>query len=229
MTNHPKALMVFTAGFGTRMGLLTKNQPKPLVPVAGQPMIDRALDLVADINLDRIVANLHYKSEMLAAHLTPKGILLSYEPEILETGGGLRAALPLLGEDPVFTLNPDGIWHGSNPLRLLQDAWRPDEMDALLMCIPTAQAVGFQREGDFDIDVSGRINRGKQVVYGGAQIIKTDKLYNIKPNAFSLNLLWDMMLGQERLFALNYPGQWCDIGNPTGLALAEKMLSQNNV
>lgn len=229
MTDHPKALMLFAAGLGTRMGTLTKDRPKPLIPVAGSPMINRALALAGTVAPDKIIANLHYKSEILAAHLAPKGILISYEPVLLETGGGLRAALPLLGRGPVFTLNPDGIWHGPNPLLLLQSAWKPDEMDGLLMCVPTAHAVGFQGKGDFDVDASGRIRRGTKIVYGGAQIIKTGGLMDIEQNAFSLNLLWDKLLGKSRLFAINYPGKWCDVGNPTGLALAEKMLTQTDV
>lgn len=230
MTKHPHALMLFAAGFGTRMGALTQDRPKPLIPVAGRPLIDHALDLVDAIAPVKIVANLHYKHEMLADYLTPRGLLLSHEqPEILETGGGLRAALPMLGNEPVYTLNPDAIWVGPNPLLLLKGAWNPDKMDALLVCVPTAQAVGFQRDGDFDVDTIGHITRGKQVVYGGAQIIKTHGLYDIGQRAFSLNLLWDQMLHKGRLFALNYPGKWCDVGNPAGLTLAESMLEHTNV
>ncbi|MFT4959398.1 MAG: MurNAc alpha-1-phosphate uridylyltransferase [Paracoccaceae bacterium] len=230
MTIHPNAVMLFAAGFGTRMGALTQDRPKPLIHVAGRPLIDHALDLVDAINPDRIVANLHYKPEMLAEHLTPKGVLLSHEqPDVLETGGGLRAALPLLGDAPVYTLNPDAIWVGPNPLQMLKMAWNPDEMDALLICIPTAQAVGFQRDGDFDVDAQGHIRRGTQLVYGGAQIIKTQGLFDIDEPTFSLNLLWDKMLHKNRLFALNYPGQWCDVGNPAGLALAKSMLEHADV
>lgn len=230
MTQDPNALMLFAAGFGTRMGVLTQDRPKPLIPVANRPLIDHALDLVSAVAPDRIVANLHYKAEMLADHLTPKGVLLSHEqPDVLETGGGLRAALPLLGAGPVYTLNPDAIWVGPNPLELLQQAWKPDEMDALLVCVPIAQTVGFQRDGDFDVDAHGHISRGTQVVYGGAQIIKTEALAEFDQSAFSLNLLWDQMLHRNRLFALNYPGQWCDVGNPAGLALAETMLETANV
>lgn len=230
MTKTPKALMLFAAGFGTRMGTLTKDRPKPLIPVAGRPLIDRALDLVQDVSPDRIVANLHYKPEMLTAHLANTNVTIIHEqPDVLETGGGLRAALPLLGKDPVFTLNPDVIWVGPNPLLMLQEAWRPDEMDALLMCIPTTQTVGFQGKGDFDVDDSGHITRGTQVVYGGAQIVRTEGLHDIDQTAFSLNLLWDIMLNKDRLFALNYPGQWCDVGNPAGLAQAESMLEHADV
>ena len=131
-------------------GALTKDRPKPLIEVAGRPLIDHALDLVKDLDPVRTVANLHYHADQLAAHLGPKGVLLSREdPEILETGGGLRAALPMLGADPVFTLNTDAIWSGPNPLTLLQKAWDPSRMDALLMCVPVARTVGHIGSGDF--------------------------------------------------------------------------------
>ncbi|MBV1926193.1 MAG: nucleotidyltransferase family protein [Rhodobacteraceae bacterium] len=230
MTKHPNAIMLFAAGFGTRMGVLTQDRPKPLIQVANRPLIDHALNLVDDIKPNRIVANLHYKAEMLADHLAAKSVKLSHEqPDVLETGGGLRAALPLLGAGPVYTLNPDAIWVGPNPLQLLKDAWDPDEMDGLLVCIPTAKAKGFQQDGDFDVDAAGHISRGSQAVYCGAQIIKTEGLYEFEQAAFSLNLLWDQMLRKNKLFALNYPGQWCDVGNPDGLALAESMLENSDV
>lgn len=226
MTGAPSSVMVFAAGMGTRMGVLTKDRPKPLIPVAGRPLIDHALDLVDAVKPDRIVANLHYRAEQLADHLSPHDIQLSYEvPDILETGGGLRAALPLLGPDPVFTLNPDAIWSGPNPLQMLLQAWNPAKMDALLMCIPVAQTLGHKGTGDFTIDPGGLITRGPGVVYGGAQIVKTDGLHHIPHKAFSLNLLWDQMMQQDRLFALSYPGRWCDVGRPEGIALAEGLLA----
>ncbi len=226
MTQHPQAVMLFAAGFGTRMGALTKSRPKPLIEVAGRPLIDHALDLVDDLHPDRVVANLHYLPDQLEAHLAPKGVLVSREePEILETGGGLRAALPLLGTDPVFTLNTDAIWAGPNPLTLLRKAWDPDQMDALLMCIPVSQTIGHTGRGDFTADEVGRITRGPGLIYGGAQITKTDGLTEFSEHAFSLNLLWDRMKKQDRLFALSYPGRWCDVGRPEGIALAEGLIA----
>ncbi|WP_170376575.1 nucleotidyltransferase family protein [Ruegeria atlantica] len=226
MTRHPDAVMLFAAGFGTRMGTLTKDRPKPLIEVAGRPLIDHTLDLTDDLPADRVVANLHYLPDQLAAHLTPKGVLTSLEePEILETGGGLRAALPLLGQDPVFTLNTDAIWSGPNPLTLLRKAWDPNRMDALLMCVPIAQTIGHAGPGDFTADAEGRITRGPGLVYGGAQIIKTEGLAAISEQAFSLNLLWDQMHKQGRLFAATYPGRWCDVGRPEGIALAEGLIA----
>ncbi len=226
MSQTPDAVMLFAAGFGTRMGALTKDRPKPLIEVAGRPMIDHALALVDAVQPARVVANLHYHADQLRTHLAPKGILLSHEtPDILETGGGLRAALPLLGTGPVFTMNTDAIWAGSNPLSLLQEAWDPDRMDALLMCVPIGQTIGHAGEGDFTTDAEGRITRGPGLVYGGVQILKTDELRHIPEQAFSLNLLWNQMHDRNRLFALEYPGRWCDVGRPEGIVLAEGMLA----
>ncbi len=229
MNNPPTSLMLFAAGFGTRMGALTKDMPKPMIPVAGVPMIDHALRLARAVHPTRIVANLHYHADQLANHLTPQGVILSHEADILETGGGLRKALPLLGEGAVYTMNPDVIWRGPNPLEMLRAAWNPDAMDALLMCIPPANALGHSGGGDFAMDPDGRIRRGPGVIYGGVQIVKTDRLSDIRETAFSLNVLWDLMLANNRLYGVTYPGQWCDVGRPSGIALAEEMLAGDDV
>lgn len=225
MKNRPEAIMIFAAGFGTRMSALTKDLPKPLIPLAGVPMIDHALKLARSIAPTRIVANLHYRAGQLAEHLAPQGVILSQEPEILETGGGLRKALPLLGQGPVFTMNPDVIWSGPNPLEMLRDAWRPEQMDALLMCVPVARALGHSGKGDFTARPNGQIIRGMGLIYGGVQILKTDGLEGIAQKAFSLNVLWDRMLAENRLYSVVYPGRWCDIGHPEGLKLAETLLA----
>ncbi|MEP2029770.1 MAG: nucleotidyltransferase family protein [Paracoccaceae bacterium] len=230
MRNAPDAVMLFAAGFGTRMGSLTASQPKPLIKVAGRPLIDHALDLVKPLNLARVVANLHYKPDLLAAHLSAQNVTPSLEtPNILETGGGLRAALPLLGDGPVFTLNTDAIWHGPNPLELLNKAWHPELMDALLMCIPPDRAIGHSGKGDFLFDAKNPAKRGPGAIYCGVQIIKTDGLAAIKQNAFSLNLLWDQMLEQNRLYCVTYPGTWCDVGRPESIPLAEAILEKQDV
>jgi MurNAc alpha-1-phosphate uridylyltransferase len=230
MTNTPNAIMLFAAGFGTRMGALTRDRPKPLIEVGGVALVDHALALAKDIAPARIVANTHYHADQMARHLEPQGVTLSQEhPDILDTGGGLRAALPLLGDGPVFTMNTDAIWSGPNPLHLLAAAWDPAQMDALLMCVPTASALDHAGPGDFTMDPKGRLNRGPGLVYGGAQIIKTEGLAEIPELAFSLNRLWDAMERNGRLFGLSYPGTWCDVGHPGGIRTAEALLRGDHV
>ena len=225
LKTSPSAIMVFAAGFGTRMGALTRDRPKPLIPVGGVPMIDRALDLARAVHPTRIVANLHYQADQLAAHLKPSGVVLSHESEILETGGGLRKALPLLGKGAVYTMNPDVIWAGPNPLEILSQAWNPDLMDALVMCVPVANARGYIGTGDFTADQGGHVRRGPGLVYGGVQILKVDGLSDIPQKAFSFNVLWNMMMKKNRLYCVEYPKEWCDVGSPEGVEIAEKMLA----
>lgn len=225
MTGPPKTVMLFAAGFGTRMGALTQHRPKPLIKVGGTALIDHALSLARQINPSVIVANTHYKADQMESHLRPLDVVLSPEqPDILETGGGLKAALPLLGPDPVFTMNTDALWRGPNPLQLLIKAWNPLRMDALLMCIPAQATLGHEGSGDFALSTTGCVQRGSGFVYGGVQIIRTEGLSDIHDQVFSLNLLWDQMLERDRLFALSYPGNWCDVGHPEGLNIAEKLL-----
>ena len=227
---EPLAIMLFAAGFGTRMGELTRDRPKPLIDVNGRALIDYTLDLANAVRPPRIVANLHYLPDMLARHLSPLGVELSLEqPDILDTGGGLKAALGLLGTDPVITMNADAIWSGPNPLDCLMAAWDPARMDALLVCVPLASAIGRIGSGDFDADTAGRLRRGKSLVYGGIQIIKTDDVAAVPKRIFSLNEIWDKFQDRGRLFGLRYPGKWCDVGHPEGIRLAEMLLSEPHV
>ena len=221
----PRGLMLFAAGFGTRMGALTADRPKPLIEVAGKPLIDHALDLALPVVTGPVVVNLHYRADQLEAHLTGKPVqTIREEPEILETGGGLRNALDLLGPEPVFTMNTDAVWHGPNPLRVLADAWR-DDMEALLLGIPPDMAIGHSGTGAFQ---SGPpVARGPGLVYSGLQIIRTDGLANIPEASFSLNKLWDRMLDRGALHIVRYDGAWCDVGRPEGIALAEDMLARD--
>ncbi|WP_319825175.1 nucleotidyltransferase family protein [Thalassovita sp.] len=227
---HPDAVMLFAAGFGTRMGALTQSCPKPMIQVAGKPLIDHALGFVHEIHPRQIVVNLHYLPQMIRDHLTDQPIEFSEESNrILETGGGLKAALPLLGNGPVFTMNTDAVWKGPNPLALLQEAWKPAVMDALLLCIPRHRAIGHSGQGDFIPGPNGVLTRGPGHVFSGVQILKTDLLAGITEEVFSLNLLWDRMLQDERLYGVNYPGDWCDVGRPEGIALAEEMIGFQHV
>jgi MurNAc alpha-1-phosphate uridylyltransferase len=222
-------LMLFAAGLGTRMRHLTANRPKPLVPVAGRPLIDRALDLAQAAGARPIVVNTHYLSAMLETHLAGTGVRISPEPqEILETGGGLKQALPLLGQGPVMTLNPDAVWRGPNPLSLLQTAWDPDRMDALLLVQPVAAVRGRGDKADFMLDAEGRLTRATGpdgTVYLGAQILRTEAVAAFPERVFSLNRIWDGMITSGRAFGLRYNGDWCDVGSPEGLAEAEAMLA----
>ena len=226
----PTSVMLFAAGFGTRMKHLTRDRPKPLIKVAGKPLIDYALSLAQELDPNQIVANVHYHSDQLRQHLEPHKVMISHEsPDILDTGGGLRHALPLLGQDPVFTMNTDVIWKGPNPMQLARDTWDPNQMDALLVCVPLNRAIGRKGSGDFTADDAGRINRGGDLVYGGVQILKTDGLHKVPDKVFSLNVLWNQIHDANRLFAIEYPGYWCDVGYPEGIELAENLLKSKDV
>lgn len=222
---HDFPLMLFAAGFGTRMGALTADRPKPLIEVAGRPLIDHALAQAEGVG--RIVANVHYRPEALARHLEARGVAVVREDPILETGGGLRGALPLLGEGPVMTLNTDAVWTGENPLAQLRAAWDASRMDGLLLVLPDA-AVG-KGAGDFVMDADGRLSRArgaKGQVYLGAQILRTEGLSAITETVFSLNVLWDRMIAAGRLFGVVHRGGWCDVGRPEGIGEAEAMLAR---
>lgn len=219
----PDAVMLFAAGFGTRMGALTKDRPKPLLPVAGRPLLDHALALTE--GLTTRVVNAHYHADQILRHLEGTGVAVSVEkPDILDTGGGLRHALPLLGDRPLFTLNTDAVWSGPNPLACLREAWDPERMDALLLCVPLVDAIGRQGGGDFSIGADGRLSRRGDHVYTGAQIVTTGRLATISDPVFSLNRVWNAMAEDGRLYGLAYPGRWCDVGHPEGIAAAEDLL-----
>ncbi|THD85673.1 nucleotidyltransferase family protein [Aliigemmobacter aestuarii] len=231
MPQDVNAIMVFAAGFGTRMGELTRAQPKPLIRVNDAALLDHALDLADAAGIGRIVVNTHYLADQIVRHLgTRPDIALSHEAdEILETGGGLKQALPLLGRGPVLTLNSDAVWTGQNPLIQLLQAWDPAEMDALLLLLPAPLTRGHRGTGDFVMDQAGRIRRaGGQpgLTYLGAQILKTDGLSAIPDRVFSLNRLWDQAIAEGRAFGLVHNGLWCDVGHPGGIAEAEQMLAE---
>lgn len=234
MRNKPDAVMLFAAGFGTRMGALTEKQPKPLIKVAGKALLDHALDQVTGAGLRKTVVNLHYKGDQIATHLQGRPeIALSWEPgQILETGGGLRAALPCLGAGPVFTLNTDAVWTGPNPLTTLQNHWDASRMDALLLLAPPSQIMGFRGTGDFILAPDGRISRANGapgLAYLGAQILLPLGIDAIAEQCFSLNLLWDQIIANGRAYGALHGGGWCDVGRPQGIDEAEEMLKAADV
>lgn len=226
MRNLPRSLMLFAAGFGTRMGALTAHRPKPLIPIAGRALIDHALALTAGSDIDRIVVNTHYRGEQLRAHLADRDVQISDESDqILETGGGLRRALPLLGEGPVYTLNSDAVWTGQNPLRELAGAWQPGHMQALLLLGRAENIRGRAGKGDFSLSADGRIQRGGDLTYLGAQILCPEGLHAIPETAFSLNRLWDLQIAAGTAYGVLHDGLWCDVGHPEGITIAEAMLA----
>lgn len=220
----PASVMIFAAGLGTRMGALTRDRPKPLVPVAGRPLIDHALDLTAGL---RRVVNLHYRSDMLRAHLAGRDVILSDESNRLrETGGGLKHAAPLLS-DPCFTLNSDAVWTGPNPLTTLAAAWDASRMEALLLLLRPGSATGHTGTGDFTL-TDGRLRRGPGLVYSGAQIIRTAPVAAVAEDVFSLNRVWDGMIARGTLFGVVHDGGWCDVGRPDSIPLAETLLAAHD-
>lgn len=232
----PAAAMILAAGLGTRMRPLTDTCPKPLLAVAGRTLIDRALDLAEGAGVARAVVNLHYLGHMIGAHLQarprPEIVFSPEEPAILDTGGGIRHALPLLGAAPFFTLNSDAVFAGPNPLTLLAQAWRPGAADALMLLVPRARARAYARAGDFFLPAQGAApgRRGAAatapLVFTGAQIIAPDAFAGTPEGPFSLNLIWDRLLAAGRLGAITYPGVWVDVGTPAGLDAAAQALTE---
>lgn len=242
--------MIFAAGRGTRMGALTRDRPKPLIEVGGRALLDHALDLVRGVGAPRIVVNAHAHAAQVAAHLArvAPDVRVAEEPELLETGGGLKAAAGLLGASgssgsgssgpgpsgpsgPVFTLNADMIWRGPNPLAALAAAWEPGRMGALLALAPREAAIGHVGAGDFFLGPDGRLARrgaaaGAPFVYAGAEIIDMGALAGFPAGAFSLNVVWDRLLAEGRLFGMVWLGRWVDVGRPEGIALAEAELAR---
>ena len=225
---NPFPLMLFAAGFGTRMGALTADRPKPLIPVAGRTLLDHALAQAEGAGVRRRVVNAHYHGDQIAAHLAGTGVAVSLEDPILDTGGGLRAALPLLGPGPVMTLNTDAVWTGANPLSQLLQAWDGARMDALLLLLPADRARSQTGRSDFVMDGQGRIDwaRGRAgYLYLGAQILNPAVLAEYPEGAFSLLEPWKRLIGQGRAYGLVHQGDWCDVGHPEGIAEAEAMLA----
>lgn len=232
----PRAAMILAAGLGTRMRPLTDTCPKPLLPVAGRPMIDRVLDQVRDAGVTRAVVNLHYLGQMIRDHLAartaPEIVFSEEQPQILETGGGIVQALAQLGPAPFFVVNSDAVWAGPNPLALLAQAWEPDRMDALLLLVRREDARNYTRAGDFHLTRNGAApaRRGTDAeapfVYTGAQIIAPSVFNGAPSGPFSINLIWDALLAKRRLAAVTYPGAWVDVGTPDGLNAANRTLAE---
>jgi len=231
---HPRIAMMLAAGRGKRMRALTETRPKPLIAVAGKPLIDHGLDALAEARVARVVVNLWYHADMLAAHLATRArpaIELLRERELLETGGGVANALPRLGADAFFVVNSDVLWReaGRPALVRLAEAWRDEAMDALLLVAPRARTVGYDGRGDFDLDSQGRLSRRPPAgvagqVFTGLQILHPRLFAGAPEGAFSLNLLYDRALAAGRLYGIGHAGEWFHVGTPEGRDEAERRL-----
>ncbi|MEM9146026.1 MAG: nucleotidyltransferase family protein [Pseudomonadota bacterium] len=225
--------MVLAAGYGTRMGALTQTCPKPLLGVAGRSLLDRTLDRVEAAGIGRAVVNTHYLGAQIREHLAqrPSPILaLSEEPELLDTGGGVARARPLLGGPVAVVMNSDAVFAGANPLAPLLAAGLPDGTDAHLLMVPRAQTRGYTRAGDFFPAGPGLRRRGEApsapLVFTGVQLLRLSALDGMPAGAFSLNPVWDRLIAAERLVHSTYPGLWVDVGTPAGLVAAERALEE---
>ena len=233
-----ESAMVMAAGIGKRMRPLTATRPKPLVRVAGKPLIDHSLDRIEAAGIAHVVVNVHYLADALEAHLAKQKrsftLAVSDERgELLETGGGMVKALPLLKGDPILVVNSDNIWTDGpqDSIRNLARHWDGDRMDALLLVIRQASATGHGGKGDFHMDPSGKLSRRKPgrvapFVYTGIQLISPRLLVGAPEGPFSTNLLWDRAIAAGRLYGLSHMGQWFDVGTPASIAPTEAALSE---
>lgn len=228
--------MVLAAGLGKRMRPLTATTPKPLVRVGGKPLIDHALDRLAEAGVARAVVNVHYLPDAIEAHLkgreAPRVSFSDERDELLETGGGMVRAAPLL-PDPFFCVNSDNIWIDGpyNALRDLSDAWRPERMDALLLLVPHRGAFNFKGKGDFHMDATGRLTRRRSgriapFVFTGIQLVSKRLLRDAPAGPFSTNILWDRAIEEQRLCGLTFTGLWFEVGTPDAIAPTEAVLAR---
>ena len=221
-------VMILAAGLGTRMGALTADRPKPLIPVAGRALLDHALAAARDGG-GRIAVNAHYRAPQIAAHLAAHpGIHLSHEPTLLDSGGGVKQALPHLHTTPIATLNADAVWAGPSPLSTLTAAWDGARMGVLMLLVPRDRAVGRQGGGDVAMDAAGRLTWDRTdtgLVHTGAQLLDPALVAAHPGTIFSLRDIWQDQMDRGRLFGVIHPGRWADVGHPAGIAEAEAMLT----
>ncbi|HVJ71740.1 MAG TPA: nucleotidyltransferase family protein [Sphingomicrobium sp.] len=232
----PDTAMVLAAGLGKRMRPLTATRPKPLVEVAGKALIDHVLDRLRAAGVGKIVVNVHYLPEALEAHLKSRAtdfeVKISDErKQLLETGGGMIHALPLLDADPFLVVNSDNYWVDgpADTLQLLASLWRDDEMDALLLLVPLANAGNHGGQGDFHMKSDGQLVRREKAkvapfVYTGIQMVSKRLLRDAPEGPFSTNILWDRAIAEGRCFGAVHQGLWFDVGNPAAIKATERAL-----
>lgn len=227
--------MILAAGLGKRMRPLTASQPKPLVRVAGRALIDHALDRLAEAGVAKAVVNVHYLADALEAHVLARAapaVTVSDERALLlETGGGMAKALPLL-PDPFFALNADNIWLDGpkNAFHDLSRRWDAQAMDALLLVVPHARAMNFQGPGDFHMDPLGRLSRRRAgriapFIYTGIQIVSHRLLRDAPEGPFGTMTLWERAIAEGRLYGLSFTGLWFEVGTPQAIRPTEDALA----
>jgi N-acetyl-alpha-D-muramate 1-phosphate uridylyltransferase len=234
MTTTPNSAMVLAAGLATRLRPLSRARPKALMEVAGKTLLDHALDRLAEVGVERAVVNTHHLADQIERHLAGRkrpAIALSHEPEILDSGGGIAKALPLLGSGAFYVVNAKIVWRGGRgeALSRLAEAWDDRRMDGLLLLHPTVGAVGYDGSGDFTMDQLGRIafRDPRQVapfVYAGIQMLHPRFFEGAPKGSFSLHPLWRRAIGAGRLYGLRHDGEWYHIATPQGLAAARAAL-----
>lgn len=220
-------VMLLAAGLGTRLRPLTDTIPKPLVPVGGVPLIERVMANARAEGANRFAANAHYRADQLLAHF---GGLLKFnrEAELLGTGGGVKAAMPMLHSDPFFVMNTDAFWmvDADNPLHRLRARFA-DPRDIILLCAQPRRASGFARSHDYCLDPRGTITRdfGAPVIYAGVALLGKSPFADTPDGAFSLSDLFDAALEEERLKGVVLDADWFHVGDAAGLAAAEAALA----
>jgi N-acetyl-alpha-D-muramate 1-phosphate uridylyltransferase len=225
---------VLAAGLGKRMRPVTATVPKPLVEVAGKALLDHALDRAAEAGIGTAIVNVHYLADLIEAHLAgrsegPETIVSDERAILLETGGGIRKALHLLGDAPFVVLNSDSFWleGPASNLRRLVETWDGGRMDGLLLIAPTATSLGYEGAGDFVMDPDGRLERRGErevapFIYAGVAILDPALFADTPEGAFSLNLLFDRAIATGRLFGMRLDGQWLHVGTPEAIRAAEE-------
>jgi MurNAc alpha-1-phosphate uridylyltransferase len=224
------------AGLGTRMRPITDSRPKALVEVAGKSLLDHALDRLSAVGVSDVVVNVHHFADMVEEHLAnrkhPRIVISDERDELLETGGGLVKAMPLLGDEPFFVMNADTLWiDGVRPnLARLAEAFDPARMDALLLLASSVGSIGYTGRGDFRVDTLGRLTRRPErdlapFVYAGAAVISPALMAEAPRGAFSLNRMFDRAIEAERLFGLRLEGIWMHVGTPDAITAAEASIA----
>jgi MurNAc alpha-1-phosphate uridylyltransferase len=230
--------MVLAAGLGKRMRPHSDTLPKPLVVVAGKALIDHVLDRLAEADVERAVVNVHYRADAIERHLAgrtrPNVVISDERAELLETGGGIVKALPLLGTEPFLAVNSDTLWIDSVKPNIarLADAFDPDRMQALLLLAPTTSSIGYTGRGDFRMTPHGRLIRRAErdvapFVYAGAAVLAPSLFDDAPMGAFSLNRLFDRAAAAEQLYGLRLEGVWMHVGTPEAIAEAEEAMAES--